>query len=90
MVEAEVLQRVEELRRAINQYNYEYYVLNESSVSDAEYDALMNELREIERRHPELVVPTSPTRWVGYRLRHGPAHGADAELEQRLQPAGAA
>ena len=65
MVEAEVLQRVEELRRAINQYNYEYYVLNESSVSDAEYDALMNELREIERRHPELVVPTSPTHRVG-------------------------
>ena len=65
MVEAEVLQRVEELRRLINQYNYEYYVLNESSVSDAEYDALMNELREIERRHPELVVPTSPTQRVG-------------------------
>ncbi len=65
MVEAEVLQRVEELRRAINQYNYEYYVLNESSVSDAEYDALMNQLREIEQMYPELVIPSSPTQRVG-------------------------
>lgn len=65
MVEAEVLHRVEELRQAINQYNYEYYVLNESSVSDAEYDALMNELREIEHRYPELIIPSSPTQRVG-------------------------
>lgn len=64
-VPPEVRARVEELRRLIHRYNYEYYVLNAPSVSDAEYDALMLELRQLEERYPELVTPDSPTQRVG-------------------------
>jgi DNA ligase (NAD+) len=57
-------QRVLELRREIEQHDYRYYVLNEPSVPDAEYDRLMTELREIEAAHPELLTPDSPTQRV--------------------------
>lgn len=46
--------RVQELRDLLNQYGYEYYVLDQPSVPDAEYDKLMNELIEIEESFPEL------------------------------------
>src|SRR4030081_3996001 len=55
----------EELRRQINYHNYRYYVLDAPEVADAEYDALMNELRAIEADHPELQSPDSPTQRVG-------------------------
>ncbi|MDW8060309.1 MAG: NAD-dependent DNA ligase LigA [Thermomicrobium sp.] len=64
-VPPEVRARVEELRRLIHRYNYEYYVLNAPTVSDAEYDALMLELRRLEEQYPELVTPDSPTQRVG-------------------------
>ncbi len=57
--------RAEELRRLINYHNYRYYVLDQPEISDAEYDRLMNELREIEAAHPELQSPDSPTQRVG-------------------------
>jgi DNA ligase (NAD+) len=57
-------QRVLELRQQIDQHDYRYYVLNEPSVPDAEYDRLMKELREIEAAHPALVTPDSPTQRV--------------------------
>jgi DNA ligase (NAD+) len=60
-----VQQRVDELRVAIDRANYEYYVLDAPSLADAEYDALMNELKAIEAAHPELVTPDSPTQRVG-------------------------
>lgn len=65
MDNADVLQRIEELRRLIDRYSYEYYVLDEPSASDAEWDALMAELRELETAYPELVTPDSPTQRVG-------------------------
>lgn len=58
-------QRLEELRRLIDHHNYRYYVLDDPEVSDAEYDRLMQELRELEARHPEWVTPDSPTQRVG-------------------------
>ena len=64
-VEPEVVRRVEQLRREINRHNYLYYVLDRPEISDAEYDALVRELRELETRHPELVTPDSPTQRVG-------------------------
>ena len=64
-VPPEVRARVEELRRLIHRYNYEYYVLNQPTVSDAEYDALMLELRKLEEQYPELITPDSPTQRVG-------------------------
>ena len=60
-----LLQRVEELRRDLQEANYEYYVLDAPTRSDAEWDRLLRELREIEAAHPELVTPDSPTQRVG-------------------------
>ena len=57
--------RIEELRAAIRQHNYRYYVLDDPTVSDAEYDRLFRELTELERQHPEWVTPDSPTQRVG-------------------------
>ncbi len=57
-------ERAAELRQQINEHNYRYYVLDDPAVSDAEYDALMIELREIETAHPELLTPDSPTQRV--------------------------
>lgn len=60
-----VAARIDELRREINEHNYRYYVLDQPSVSDAEYDRLMRELMRLEEEHPELVTPESPTQRVG-------------------------
>ena len=57
--------RIEELREQINYHNYRYYVLDSPEISDAEYDALMVELRQLEEGHPELITPESPTQRVG-------------------------
>ena len=58
-------QRVEELRKQLDYHNHRYYVLDDPEVSDAEYDELMNELRDLEAEHPELLTPDSPTQRVG-------------------------
>jgi DNA ligase (NAD+) len=56
-----LLQRADELRRALHEANYEYYVLDAPTLSDAEWDRLLRELKEIEAAHPELITPDSPT-----------------------------
>ncbi|WP_088138998.1 NAD-dependent DNA ligase LigA [Achromobacter xylosoxidans] len=53
------------LRAEIEQHNVRYYVYDDPSVSDAEYDGLMRELQALEAEHPELVTPESPTQRVG-------------------------
>jgi DNA ligase (NAD+) len=58
-------QRIVELREIINHHNYRYYVLDSPEISDAEYDELMKELRQLEAEHPELVTPDSPTQRIG-------------------------
>jgi len=60
-----VKQRIEELQGIINHHNYRYYVLDSPEISDAEYDELMKELRQLEAEHPELVTPDSPTQRIG-------------------------
>jgi len=57
--------RAEELRTKLNRWLYEYHVLDEPSVEDATYDRNYDELVELEREHPELVTPDSPTQRVG-------------------------
>ncbi len=57
--------RAEELRRQLDHHNYLYYVLDQPEISDAEYDAEMRELIELETRYPEFVTPDSPTQRVG-------------------------
>ncbi|MEX0915822.1 MAG: NAD-dependent DNA ligase LigA, partial [Wenzhouxiangellaceae bacterium] len=64
-------QRARELREQIAEHNYRYYVLADPSVPDAEYDRLMRELVALEREHPELVDPDSPTQRVGARAAEG-------------------
>ena len=60
-------ERAAELRRLIEHHNHRYYVLDDPEISDPEYDALLNELRDLEAAHPELRAPDSPTQRVGGR-----------------------
>ena len=61
-------ERAQEITKLLEQYNYEYYVLDNPSVPDSEYDRLMNELIQIEKEHPELITPLSPTQRVGGKV----------------------
>ncbi|HEY5051876.1 MAG TPA: NAD-dependent DNA ligase LigA [Solirubrobacterales bacterium] len=65
MSASEPQDRASELRRQLDEHNHRYYVLDDPTVGDDEYDALLNELREIEAEHPELRTPDSPTQRVG-------------------------
>lgn len=58
-------EKIEQLRRQINEHNYRYYVLNDPLIGDYEFDALLRELQELEAAHPEFDDPNSPTRRVG-------------------------
>ncbi len=60
-----VQRRVEELRRLVDHHLYRYHVLDDPEISDAEFDRLWDELLELERRHPELETPDSPTARIG-------------------------
>ncbi len=71
--------RIEALRKEINQHDYRYYVLNEPTIADVEYDALMKELESLEKAHPELVTPDSPTQ----RVSGEPAVGFEEYLHLR-------
>lgn len=64
MTKLEPTQRIHDLRAALRAADYRYYVLDDPHLSDAEYDALMRELRALEAQHPALVSPTSPTQRV--------------------------
>ena len=61
-------ERVRELREELQEHNYRYYVLNDPVISDREFDALLEELQRLEREHPELITPDSPTQRVGSDL----------------------
>ena len=87
MKSADAAQRVTELREQIHRHDYLYYVEARPEVSDAEYDALMRELKALEAEFPELVTPDSPTQRVGGDADRGvPARRAprgDAVARQR-------
>ena len=72
-------EEAKELRRKLEQYNYEYYVQDSPTVSDFEYDKLMRRLEVLEREHPELQTPDSPTQRVG-----GEALTTFAPVEHRV------
>jgi DNA ligase (NAD+) len=63
--------RVAELRAELRRHEHLYYVLDAPEITDAEYDALMNELKRIEAAHPELLTPDSPTQRVGGKPAEG-------------------
>ncbi len=62
--------RIQILRKQLHEHNYRYYVLNEPSISDLEFDQLMRELQDLEKAHPECFDPNSPTQRVGSDLNH--------------------
>jgi DNA ligase (NAD+) len=64
-VSATAADRATELRETLERWNHAYYVLDDPEVSDSDYDALLNELRDIEAENPELRTPDSPTQRVG-------------------------
>ena len=61
-------QRIEQLRKELHEHNYRYYVLNQPTISDQDFDFKMHELQDLESRHPELADPNSPTQRVGSDL----------------------
>ncbi|MBL8133695.1 MAG: NAD-dependent DNA ligase LigA [Anaerolineae bacterium] len=68
MTMVDALQRAAQLRALLSTYSYHYYVLSQPLASDAEFDALYNELRALEVEHPELITPDSPTQRAGSDL----------------------
>ncbi len=61
-------EQIEALRKELHQHNYNYYVLNQPTISDYEFDQKMHELEELEQQHPECADPNSPTQRVGSDL----------------------
>ena len=57
--------RIEQLRNELNEHNYSYYVLDNPTITDFEYDRMLRELEDLEAAHPDLITPDSPTQRVG-------------------------
>ncbi|HEX7365148.1 MAG TPA: NAD-dependent DNA ligase LigA [Dehalococcoidia bacterium] len=62
---SDVKQNISKLRELLNYHNHRYYVLDSPEISDAEYDHLMRQLKQLEDEHPELITPDSPTQRIG-------------------------
>lgn len=58
-------ERIQALKKLINNYNYNYYVIDDPIIPDSEYDRLMRELQDLEENYPELITLDSPTQRVG-------------------------
>ena len=65
MMNNTVKHRLNQLKVLLHEHNYRYYILNDPSVSDAEYDKLFRELQQLEADYPELITPDSPTQRIG-------------------------
>ena len=82
---------VESLREALRHHEHQYYVLDQPEISDAEYDGMMRRLAELERQHPELLTPDSPSQRVGGKPREGfqkvPHSSAMLSLDNALDEA---
>ena len=66
-----IKEKIYELTERLNRYRYEYYILNNPTVSDVEYDSLLRELEALEVMHPVYALPSSPTKAVGYTPTSG-------------------
>lgn len=60
-------EQIQKLRDTLNEHNYNYYVLDNPTIPDYEYDRMLRELEDLEKAHPELITPDSPTQRVGGR-----------------------
>ena len=65
MASSDAAGRIAELRRVVEHHNYRYHVLDDPEIPDSAFDALFDELKELEDAHPDLVMPDSPTQRVG-------------------------
>lgn len=65
MTKEEIIRRMQELAEQIEEHNYRYYVLDKPIISDFEFDKLMEELQQLEKQYPDLVLQNSPTQRVG-------------------------
>src|SRR5439155_1485489 len=84
MTRADALQRISELREQIHHHDYLYYTEARPEISDAEYDALMRELRELEAAFPDLVAHDSPTqREAGEATFANPRNAAAGAVRQK-------
>ena len=63
-----IQQKIENLRTELHQYNYHYYTLDQSLISDSEFDRRLKDLQELEKKHPEFFDPNSPTIRVGGQI----------------------
>src|SRR5579863_8275591 len=70
-IDGKLAERVAKLREEIRAHEHRYYVLDRPSISDAEFDRLMTELKQLEAEHPEFVTTDSPTQRVGGAPRKG-------------------
>ena len=68
MTKQQAKQRIEKLKKEISHHSYLYHVLDKPEISDAAWDALKHELRELEQKYPEFITPDSPTQRVGGKL----------------------
>ena len=62
------IQRINQLRKELHEHNYRYYVLNQPTIGDQDFDFMMHELQNLEAKHPEMADPNSPTQRVGSDL----------------------
>ena len=63
--------KIDELRKLLNRYNYEYYVLDRPTIEDRQFDVLMRELEELEKQFPEYFSANSPTQRIGGQVNKG-------------------
>src|SRR5258708_33835803 len=84
---AQAAKRIEELRTELRRHEHLYYVMDAPLISDAEYDALLNELKRLETQHPELLTPDSPTQRVGGKPAEGFQKGRHARPVRSLDNA---
>ena len=74
MEELKIKQRMKELTQELKQYNYEYYILDNPTVDDIEYDSKMRELERLEKEYPMYQDPNTPTKQVGAFLKTELSH----------------
>ena len=70
-MDGNVKEQIEQLRRVLNEHNYNYYVLNSPTISDKEFDVMLRKLQDFEAAHPEFYDPYSPTQRVGSDITQG-------------------
>ena len=86
MDKEQIKSEYEQLCKQAEQHNFNYYVLDDPTIEDDEYDRLMRRIKEIEAENPEIVSESSPTQHVGghQHIREGNSRGADGKPAGRI------